>query len=349
MQTSHARSAPTHGSAPVSTSPGTIGMMGNLIAYVFNPSPSPPSVMQESSRAHAQYKQQQYQHGRSISLDRATPPSFGHQYGGGTPPPAGSSRARAQGRSIREDHFAVYSSEQDSMYNGKEGGGSELSVDDDFVMIHNSSSERADARAANPSNLPSQQASQTNSASTSSYSGSGGNSAGNSTLPSVPQRAPSATQSYHLDSEVRNNEFAAMQALYASTVQKCQVYCAVASSISALGDQYVYELLAPQQQEKQETHLKDRASSMDGTDDDDEDDGIAGFLQQPQESRSNKPQQQQAAIDRCLTACSLYLHALGILANLLKSIDTTVPAAHEQLRVAIQKLKSVSFTLQSLT
>ena len=447
----------------MSSSPGTIGLMGNLIAYVFNPTPSPSPTMNESARAQAHYKQQQQQnqqqqHGRSISLDRATPPNFGLNQpnnnnflnythnSSGTPPPAGGNRARTQSTQggnnrVREDHFAFAEQQQQqqqdsSMYGNSgynysnsnnmnsKGSSSALSVDDDFVLIHNSSTERSDAAVresrdresrerdrinysnphSQPSNQPSQHASQVNSTSTSSFSGSGPNSTAflanpapvpsfqPQPLPVVQQPAAAAQaqnprvhntsqaemmqqqQSYHLAEEVRTHEAAATQAFNASLAQKCEVYCAVASSITVLADQFVREVLLTSQQlskhdqkHPSEKPQRPRAASMDmtdgGDDDEEEEEGIAGFLQQPQDSlhshashnsSMHRPAQRQATVDRYLSACSLYLHALSILANLLKSFNTNSNGHNiegsDHLHPTLQKLKAVSvFVLPFLT
>lgn len=347
MQTSHSstRSGPSGHSvnhvAP-STSPAaaTIGMMGNLIAYVFNPSPTT-NMMAESARTHSQQKQAQ--HARTTSLDRATAPNFGNlgNLGSGTPPPGSSSRQREvqQGRptAVRENYFPA-EPQSDSGYTYARNASSGLSVDDDFVLINKSSTDNDRRPTAEAKSTPSTNPSSNNSAYNSSNTGGSGEVIG----AGAPQKTAVPVQQYspQHDSEVRAHETAVLQALYATIVHKCEVYCAVVSTISSLGDQYVREAIAPQHRQQAQTaaHM---ASKMDASDGADEEDGdsIAGFLQ-PSNSDA-KPYQQQAVADRYLIACSLYLHALSILSRLTKSfeIDMSMDKG-EQMAAAMEKLKS---------
>jgi hypothetical protein len=333
-------------------------MVGNLIAYVFNPTPSPSAAVAESSRpyAHGQHSKPSAQHGRSVSLDRATPPHFAPHAGffaanggSGTPPSGTKSRA-APGRPMREDHFA-YPDPMEAT--GARNNSSSLSVDDDFVMINNSASEgdrkhgRGHTAADTPNSRPGMQPSTASSSSNS--SGVVGASIANSYAgtSNVGRQGNNLTE-YDMEHDARANETAAMQAFYASLVQRCEVYCAVVSAITALGDQYVREVQAPLQRLKQQ-QFDQRGGASAGSitsAEDDDGDSIAGFLQPPSTTSIN-PHLQQVSTERYLIACALYLHALSILSRLMKSFDSNAGVEQtEQMKSAMQKLKSVSFHTQ---
>lgn len=368
MQTSHSsvRSGQQQHSVAPSTSPAsaTIGMMGNLIAYVFNPSPTTNS-MAESARTHSQQKQQareQAMHTRTASLDRANPPNFGGNISSGTPPPGSSSnRSRdPQGRPtpVRENYFPPDPPQQqsDSGYNYSRNASSGHSVDDDFVFISKSSSDNDQRRpASDAKSAPSTNPSSNNSAYFSGVSaGSGENPMALPPPPPPLQQLKPATPTHYaaqLESEARAHEAAALPALYSSIVHKCEVYCAVVSSISSLGDQYVREAITPQQRQQlqaQQAQAQQKMDSSDAADDADDTESIAGFLQPSNRSRSGgggvggEPRafQRQAVVDRYLVACSLYLHALSILTHLTKSFEVDLSMDKEQqLAGAMEKLK----------
>lgn len=346
MQNSHSstRSGQSAGhTVASSTSPAaaTIGMMGNLIAYVFNPSPTTNS-MAESARAHSQQKQAQ--HARTTSLDRANPPNFGN-LGSGTPPPGSSSRAReSYGRPtpVRENYFPAEPQQSDSGYNYARNASSGLSVDDDFVMINKSSTDNDRERrpGSEAKSTPSTNPSSNNSAYNSSNTGGSGDNPGGTAVNVAPRTATPAQYAAQLESEARAHETAALQALYSSIVHKCEVYCAVVSTISSLGDQYVREAITPQQRMQQQQLQAQMQQKMDSSDaaEDDDGDSIAGFLHP---SSDPKPYQQQAAADRYLIACSLYLHALSILSRLTKSFEVDLSMDKgQQMAAAMDKLKS---------
>lgn len=373
LQGSHATRTqlpPTPSSSPAS---GTIGMVGNLIAYVFNPSPSPSSIMGmgDSNRAHGS-QQRGMPHGRTVSLDRAGPsfpPNAGYFTsggggGGGTPPPsAKSTRSLAAGqpreRGIKEEHFNfadqsdINSSNNTNNNNNANPGsrspnpnGSSLS-DDGFVMINSTASnsgggERKQQMQQQPSgNYSSDPSSQNrnqggsppnsgeNSTIADNYNSGNNNNDNNFNGTQGNNNAPQPIV-YDYERDGRANEIAAMQAFYASTVQRCQVLSAVVATITSLGDHYAREGQAPlqklcsgsQMQSDAGTSRKSTAGPyQDEMLGEEDDKGIAGFLNHPPDSSVFNPHLKQVAVDRHLVACSLYLHALSILTRLLKSFD----------------------------
>jgi hypothetical protein len=248
---------------------------------------------------------------------------------------------------VREDHFA-YPDPMD-VTGARNNNSSSLSVDDDFVMINNSASEgdRKQGRGNatdTPNSRPGMHPSTTSSSSNS--SGVVGASIANSyagASSNVGRQSNNSTE-YDMENEARANETAAVQAFYASLVQRCEVYCAVVSAITALGDQYVREVQAPLQRLKQQQFDQRGGTSVGSVTsaEDDDGDSIAGFLQPP--NASINPHLQQVSTERYLIACALYLHALSILSRLMKSFDNNaVMEQTEHMKSVVQKLKTVSY------
>ena len=346
-------------SSPAATA---ISMVGNFIANVFNPAPSPTAAMSESARAY-QHQQRNNantaQHGRTVSLDRGATANYynntgtntGYFTGGGggpsTPPNAHKSRNAQQvihGRgTIREDHF---STDPDGVARDNSGS---LTMDDDFVMISNSQSASENDRDRKSKDRESGDNSGPTRSAMVSASTSGANSNDSSgvvmaTTPSVRNNVATTAAEYDMESDARANETAAVQAFYASIVQRCEVYCAVVSAISALGDQYVREIqVTPVQNKAQKTSFEQSVAQSTGSEggEDEEEEDIAGFLQPSQDTALHPHMMTQVSIERYLIACSLYLHALSILTRLMKSFESNSGVDQpENMKTAMQKLKS---------
>jgi hypothetical protein len=351
-------------SSQVNSSPAaaTMGMVGNLIAYVFNPSPGPSAPAQDPNRSYGgQGKYGNAQHGRSFSADRAVPPNFAGYAGGNggpiTPPNSASKGSRNNSdRRIREDHFSYPQQGSASM------------EEDDFVMISKSASEERKPAPAvqgggyaqnsgnprNPSYAPP-------SSTSVSSSSSGGTNSTTITTPSSAANSSGAMSAgaqrnstmiaaeYDMEHDAHANERAAVQAFYASIVQRCQVYSVAVAAITALGDQYVREGQAPVHKALQRRF--GRASTTEASTataiSDEDDDSIAGFLQPSSADHLMSPYAKQVTVDRHLVGCSLYLHALSILTRLMKSFENNAILEQPELKRALPALKEVSTTYLS--
>lgn len=305
MQITTRNSLNSISSSPPSTSPAsTMGIVGNYIASFFNPNVS---VHQQQQRS----MQKQY-HERSVSFDHGTSQRFQNR------PPSNNGSPAALNYKPRAlvDTFNDMSNKSRSYSVNNVNNISNYSssgTEDDFVMIDSSSTVESEI----PSNDPSQR-------NKNQYRPDSAN---------VTQRKDSeiihnyfGDNSYNRDDKMQmsapidkatdpipsndlQSVLALQEAFFAGIVKRCEVFCPVVSSIASLGDGIIKDAL-----ESEEALNQPNSKSQDI------DEVDPGFLN-PTVQPNSAPNHPRSILNKYLSACSLYFHALSLLSKLRQSFD----------------------------